>query len=59
MPVAPGWEYSIVYRADTQSFKAPARVEVIRFGWATGDAEMPVRPLVGGEAREDPVGEGL
>ncbi len=59
MPVASGQEHRIAYRAHTQSFKAPVRVEVVPFGWATGDTEMPVRPVVGGEAREDPAGEGL
>ncbi len=59
MPVVPDHGERIAHRAHTQSFKASAGLEVVAFGRATGDAERPVRPTVGGEARVDPAGEDL
>ena len=59
MPVAAGHGERIAHMAHTQSFKASADLEVVAFGRATGDAEIPVRPMVGGGTREDFVGEVL
>ncbi len=59
MQVATGHGERIAHRAYTQSFKASAGLEVVAFGRATGDAERPVQPTVGGEEREGPAEGGL